>query len=217
MLQRVAPGSICGSVQSLTLCSEFELLVFKLYIHSLLTVKQVMKGRERRRRKFAPVHLTPCWSLRHTADALCTGLKTVFTVLYLRHFTSAWSTHTDADVFSWSGTVWSAVWQRKSQNTNGRNDKRRLKRRESKEVWSRRAHWTSLLPVCVSMGTSDRRVSGFSLFHCGLWQLINTSREESGSSGSWHSYERAWGLSYCNFPSDCTLRANGFGSCFLLQ
>lgn len=50
------------------------------------------------------------------------------------------------------------------------------------------------------MGTSDRLVSGFSLFHCGLWQLINTSREENRSSDSQHSYEWARGLSYCNFP-----------------
>lgn len=41
---------------------------------------------------------------------------------------------------------------------------------------------------CAYMGTSDRLVSGFSLFHCGLWQL-NTSREENRSSDSFYSYE----------------------------
>lgn len=55
--------------------------------------------------------------------------------------------------------------------------------------------------MCAYMGTSDRLVSGLSLFHCGLWQLKNTSREENRSSDSYYSYEWARGLSYCNFPS----------------
>lgn len=35
-------------------------------------------------------------------------------------------------------------------------------------------YWTSLLPACAYMGTSDRLVSELSLFHCGLWQLKKT-------------------------------------------
>lgn len=56
--------------------------------------------------------------------------------------------------------------------------------------------WTSLLPVCAYMGTSERLVSGFSLFHCGLWQLKTHQgrRTDPVTPGTHMSELEAWAI-----------------------
>lgn len=131
--------------------------------------------------------------------------------------------------FTWSSIVWSIVYQ---QSASSQGKKPRVewnhyewgKRENRRRCRVGKEYWTSLLPVCVYMGTSDRLVSGLGLFHCGLWQLKNnTSREENRSSDSYYSYEWARGLSYCNFPSSSSFwkpivpwERRIFCCCFLL-
>lgn len=65
----------------------------------------------------------------------------------------------------------------RNREWSGRESNKSRKEKEMAEQKSRveEDDWTSLLPVCVCVcvyaGTSDRLVSGLSLFHCGLWQL----------------------------------------------